>query len=160
MRLSIVILVIVAIFGVFAITSRDHSSDEKEQPVNSVQINRNSSVDDIVFEEGKANVYVFWGDGCPHCEEELKFFEQMDAEHLENYNLYAFEVWKNEDNAELMNQFAEAVGETVSGVPFTIIGEQSFSGFGGDMGEDLQKAIMAERHSDFDAYKKVTERSS
>ena len=51
--------------------------------------------------EQKVNIYFFHGDGCPHCEAEMKFFDNLEEEYKSKYNLYKFETWYNENNVKL-----------------------------------------------------------
>lgn len=55
----------------------------------------------IVKEDNKVNIYFFWGKGCPHCEQEHEFFENIKEKYGDYYNLYTFETWYNEENAKL-----------------------------------------------------------
>ena len=51
----------------------------------------------------EVNVYLFHGDGCPHCASEIEYLEEIEKEYNEvNINLY--EVWYNEDNQKLMKK--------------------------------------------------------
>lgn len=68
------------------------------------------------------DLYLFWGDGCPHCEKERIFLEQLKQKYPE-LSVHEYEVWGNSKNRDLMIEFAEKLNATVNGVPFTIIGE-------------------------------------
>ena len=50
----------------------------------------------------KVNVYFFRGDGCPHCAEAEEWFESINEELGDKYELKDYEVWNNQDNSELM----------------------------------------------------------
>jgi glutaredoxin len=74
------------------------------------------------------NIYLFWGNGCPHCEKEKKFF----AEILPNYpsvKLSTYEVYYNHSNVELMQKTANELGISAGGVPFLIIGNKEYVGY-------------------------------
>ncbi len=76
------------------------------------------------------NIYLFWGNGCPHCEEERPYLQLLnDSVYEGRLAIHEFEVWYDQDNAEYAEKFAEAYGETVNGVPMTYIGPNFFSGF-------------------------------
>lgn len=149
MRNKIIILLIAILIVVLIIVMIDYSSNNKSE------INRNSKIEDIVFEEKKVNIYLFWGDGCPHCKEELEFLESIYDEYKKYCNIYAFKVWYNQDNADFMIELADELGEEVSGVPYTIIGDKTFSGFGISMKKDLKSTIMNQHNKNFDVYKKL-----
>lgn len=94
-------------------------------------------------EKEKINVYIFRGEGCPHCEEALEFFDKLsgDEEYSKYYNLKQYEVWYNEDNAKLMQNVAKELNEEASGVPYIVIGKKTFSGFASSMEEEIKKEI-------------------
>lgn len=96
----------------------------------------------------KVNLYLFYGDGCPHCEEFMEHLKEVekDSKIKDMFNLVKLEVWYNEDNANLMNEVASALNTTASGVPFYVIGDKFFSGYAASMDEEINKAIQ-------DAYK-------
>lgn len=137
---------IVFVIAMSLLSSGSSGNNEEEK-------NGDSKVEDIVFEDGKVNIYFFKGDGCPHCEEEIEFLESIEEEYGEYFNLYSFEVWYNKDNAELMKKLAEKMEIKITGVPLTIIGEKHFSGFSSTMEEDFKKAIMEQSQNSFDVYK-------
>lgn len=94
-------------------------------------------------ESKKVNVYLFRGDGCPHCQEAEEWFDELknDEEYSKYYTLVDYEVWYNEDNASLMEKVAKDLGTEANGVPFIVIGEKYFSGFSKDMADDIKGAI-------------------
>lgn len=112
-------------------------------------INRNSDIDEIVFSKDKINIYIFWGYGCPHCEELFSFLESIHAEYEEYYNIYAFEVWRNENNGLLMDKFLEYFGDNVGprSVPYFIIGDQIFKGYSSNMNEEIINTIISKYNS-------------
>ena len=40
----------------------------------------------------KVIIYLFWGDGCPHCAKKKPFLEEMAAQNP-NIEVRAFEIW-------------------------------------------------------------------
>lgn len=106
----------------------------------------------ITKEPGKVNIYFFWGNGCPHCAEENKFFQEIESEYGKYYNLYRFETWYNDDNAELMKTFATAMGDKTKGVPYTVIGDQGFIGFPEEYKNQIKEAIKKSASTDYDIY--------
>ena len=53
---------------------------------------------DVVKEENKINLYLFRGEGCPHCKNEEKWLKQIKEKYGDYLNVYDFEVWYNEEN--------------------------------------------------------------
>ena len=82
----------------------------------------------------------------------MKFFESIEKEYGKYYNLYKFETWYDEKNAKIFNIFANAMSDEADGVPYTIIGEKSFSGFGGSSKEEFLKAIEEQYKNNYDVY--------
>ena len=94
---------------------------------------------DIDLSSNKPNIYIFWGDGCPHCKALAKFISKLPAETKDKVNIYSFEVWGNKDNKAFMKKFGKYLGQDVSGVPFMIIGDKIFDGYSsGDTKTDQQ----------------------
>lgn len=101
------------------------------------------------FAEGKKiNVYIFEGDGCPHCAEAIEWFEDTlaaDDEYKDYYKLVKYEVWYDEDNNSLMGEVAKALDTQASGVPFIVVGDKYFSGFSATSSPDeIKEAIKTQ----------------
>ena len=99
---------------------------------------------DIV--DGKVvDIYLFWGDGCPHCEEEKPFLYSLaQNEYRGRLAIHEYEVWYNDGNAMMGELFTKAYGREVTGVPATFIGAHFFAGFNESYIEDMTAAIEEE----------------
>ena len=114
-------------------------------------LNKDAELADIKREKGKVNIYMFWGNGCPHCKAQWETLETMRKKYPNDFNVYGFEVWYDHENLEILKKFAAAMGDDdVDAVPYTIIGEQSFSGAQNE--EMLKRTIFAEKNKSFDIY--------
>lgn len=100
----------------------------------------------LVHAESTANVYMFRGEGCPHCEEALEYFDSIKDKY--DFNLITYEVWYDETNSAMMQEVANALNEQVSGVPYIIIGKQTFNGYAESYNEQIEKAIQEEIKND------------
>ena len=109
------------------------------------------ALEDIKYDKNKVNIYLFWGNGCPHCEDFLDFLEE-NTDYKDLYTLNTFEVWYNQDNYNLMNEFATALDEDVTGVPFIVIGNKSFKGFSSSLEEEILNAIKEGHSNSYDVY--------
>ncbi|MFA6272326.1 MAG: hypothetical protein WC693_04465 [Patescibacteria group bacterium] len=89
------------------------------------------------------NIYFFWGNGCPHCAEEEPFLEQL-KEKYSNVEIRDFEVWYDKDNQKLLQSVGRLLDKNISGVPFTVVGEQTFSGYLSDdtTGASIEEAVL------------------
>lgn len=132
-------------------------NDTKAEGKNSI-INKKATVETIKFKEKKINVYFFWGDGCPHCEEEYEFWDSIIDDYKDKINhIYGLEVWNNKKNANNMKEFAKYKGDEIKGVPYTIIGEKSFIGFDKSKKKIIKKAIdeAYKNNNSYDVYKEM-----
>lgn len=109
-------------------------------------------VDNISYDENKVNIYLFWGNGCPHCENAMAFFESIEKEYGNYFKLNKFEVWYDKDNKEIMNQFASAMGDEAKGVPYIVIGNKSYKGFSESYKESIINAITSQYKNSYDVY--------
>lgn len=82
----------------------------------------------VYAQERQVNVYFFWGEGCPHCAHEKPFLERLEKKYPE-VKVYDYEVWNSGDNRKLLIEVGEKLNTNVSGVPFTVVGEQHFTGW-------------------------------
>lgn len=96
----------------------------------------------------KVNVYLFRGEGCPHCEEMLEFFDSIEEEFGQYYTMNTYEVWYNQDNADLMEEVAEKLGVSATGVPFLVIGDQTWNGYASSYDAEIEAKILSEYNSD------------
>ncbi len=92
-------------------------------------------------EDNKVNIYFFRGEGCSHCAEAEEFFESIQEEYGSYFKLVDYETWYNTENADLMEKVAEARGEEAQGVPYIIIGDQSWNGYSTDYDDEIKSKI-------------------
>lgn len=75
------------------------------------------------------DIYLFWGEGCPHCAKEKVFLTDLIEEKPE-IKLHDFEIYYNSENAKLMQEVANTLKTDSTGVPFLVIGDKGIVGFG------------------------------
>ena len=92
---------------------------------------------DKKVEKDKINIYFFRGEGCPHCAEEEKWFNEIMDEYKDYVNIYDFEVWHSKKNMNLLDKVKDKMGSSANGIPFTVIGEKYYVGF-----SDVTKSQM------------------
>lgn len=73
-------------------------------------------------------LYLFYGDGCPHCAAEEAFFPSLKQE-FPDLNIVRLEVWSDRKNADILSKVANEINITTSGVPVTVVGRQAVVGF-------------------------------
>ncbi len=85
-------------------------------------------------------IYLFWGDGCPHCEKAEAFLVPLD-DASDQIELRMYEVWNDKTNQKLFTDMAAANGFEPQGVPTIFIGDQHWVGFSDVIQAELQKKI-------------------
>ena len=117
-------------------STSDSTSKSTTQSTTEFAFNHESDID---LANNKPNIYIFWGDGCPHCKALAKFISKLPAETKNKVNIYSFEVWGDKDNKTLMKNFGKFLDQDVRGVPFMVIGDKIFDGYSsGDTKTDQQ----------------------
>jgi len=96
----------------------------------------------------KINVYLFWGNGCPHCEHAKEFFSSIEEEYGKYYNLVDYEVWYNEDNNDLAQKVNDELEANATGVPFIVIGDDYIKGYSSSMDEEIKETIVSQYEND------------
>ena len=109
----------------------------------------------------EVNVYMFRGEGCGYCAKALEWFEEIEESDGKYFNLITYEVWNDESNKALMDRVAKYMGEEVSGVPYIIVGKETFSGFDDTYKEKILNSINLEYAKNveerFDVIKDINE---
>lgn len=103
---------------------------------------KNATIEDVKKAENKKNLYLFYGDGCPYCERELAFLEQIYPEYQSYFNLYAFEIWNNQENKEFLNQVATLLDTKAGSIPYLVIGNEVIIGFNEERQTIIQDKIL------------------
>ena len=97
-------------------------------------------------ETKKVTVYVFRGSTCPHCHEAMDYFKKLIKKNdfKDIVEVRHLEVWKDDENFEIAKQVYAKMGhedEYKGSVPYIVIGEKEFSGFGSNTEEPIETAI-------------------
>lgn len=85
-------------------------------------------------------LYLFYSDGCPHCASEKEYLKLLQNKN-DNLEIIMYEVSSNEQNSKLMDQVKSKLGKNNPYVPFTVIGETSFTGFNSTFEKAIEEAI-------------------
>lgn len=72
--------------------------------------------------------YLFYGEGCPHCEEELVYLEKIKDKYPD-LEIKKFEIYYNQENSSLLREVAKVLEVNSGGVPFLVIGHDYFIGY-------------------------------
>ena len=87
-------------------------------------------------------IYIFRGSGCPHCYDALNFLYGLDGEYDDYINVVTFEVWENQNNAKLAKAVAAKLNDEFGGVPYIVVGDKTFAGFGSSTGTELIETAL------------------
>ena len=91
--------------------------------------------------EKEVTLYLFHGDGCPHCAEEIEYLDSIYNDY-EELKIVKYEVWYNEQNAELLSNVENAFEiKRTGGVPVTIIGDTVIRGYSETTSNKIKRAI-------------------
>ena len=83
----------------------------------------------IIFADTKKlNMYLFYGDGCPHCKA-LEGFLNDYLKDYDNVKLNKFEVWHDEENLNKLRDVIKIMNSKESGVPYLVIGNSVIVGY-------------------------------
>lgn len=97
-----------------------------------------------IIKADSIKVYLFYGDGCPHCAEEEKFFDKYLKENDE-VTLVKYEVWGSSENRLLLSKVQDKLNDHRSGVPFLVIGDNVILGYmDGVTDEKIKETINEE----------------
>ncbi len=102
-----------------------------------------------VFALNEVNLYLFWGDGCPHCEKEKEFLAELEKRYT-NLKIYKYETWGNSQNKEHLEKVRAFYGNENKGVPFTVIGDGVVSGFNDSRKEIIENLIRKYSLEDYE----------
>ena len=86
------------------------------------------------------NLYLFYGDGCPHCAREEDYLNEL-KEDYPFVNLIKYETWYNEENANLLSRVKNNLNINNSYVPFTVIGNLGLTGFNDNTKMQIESQI-------------------
>lgn len=149
---KILIISFVIFIFVFFIVLINISNKMNEEKIKST-ITMNSKLSDVVYDENKLNIYLFWGKGCPHCEEEWKFLNRIAPKYYDKIHVYGFEVWNSEENQKIMNEFKDKLNISKdSGIPLTIIEDKYYIGYDESYNDEILKLIKNNHKNSKDIY--------
>ncbi|PIP18202.1 MAG: hypothetical protein COY82_02590 [Parcubacteria group bacterium CG_4_10_14_0_8_um_filter_35_7] len=82
----------------------------------------------VAGDQSKIDVYLFYGQGCPHCESVKSFLSTFKVRYRQNLEIKEFEVYFDEVGKDLFADMAKAYGIEIEGVPTLFIGEEVIVG--------------------------------
>jgi hypothetical protein len=91
-----------------------------------------------------AMLHLFWAAGCPHCAKEKVFLDTLGKKYPK-LTIKEYEVTLNHENSELLQKVGTKLKIEVSGVPFTVVCGNSFSGYldHETTGKEIEEAVLS-----------------
>ena len=136
-KIKFLLVLLLAFMIPFAVFAEGEEAEASEEVTS-------AEVTDSGKSSKEVNLYFFRGEGCSHCAEAEAWFKSIEEEYGEYFKIVDYETWNDADNAELMQTVAKARGESADGVPYIIIGNQSWNGFAEDYEDEILAAIKSE----------------
>jgi thiol-disulfide isomerase/thioredoxin len=89
------------------------------------------------------DIYLFYGDGCPHCAKEREFVSSLEQKYGEKVVLHEYEVYYDSFNSKLFGDVVDRLGTGVAGVPLAVYGETFLVGYESDQtsGAEIESEI-------------------
>lgn len=85
----------------------------------------------IALAQDKPTMILFYGETCPHCKVEKGYIDELSKKY--DFNLVKYEVYFDQDNQRLMQEYADKLWARFDGVPVVIMANDYF------MGADFQE---------------------
>ena len=136
--LLFVVMISLFVLPISVLADKNNSKNE--------DVESNEKIDDEESDKkkSKVKVYFFHGDGCPHCADAEEFFDSLEDEYGDLFEVVAYETWYNEENSALLEEIGETRDETITGVPYILIGNKSWAGYASDYDDEIIDAIKDE----------------
>lgn len=95
----------------------------------------------IFASEKDLNIYLFYGDGCPHCAAEEKFLNEY-LKNDKSVKLHKYEIWYDTENAKKYKEVNKILNDNSNSIPYLIIGNNTISGYVEDItDEEIKNTI-------------------
>lgn len=88
----------------------------------------------------EVNLYVFYGQGCPHCASLLSFLNNIKDKYP-TLKIYENEVYQNNENRKLFEKLAGKFNTKIEGVPTVFIDDKVIVGYSNEIGVSLENEI-------------------
>jgi thiol-disulfide isomerase/thioredoxin len=90
----------------------------------------------------RLGLYVFWGEGCPHCEEQKPFLAELAARHP-GLVVHSHEIWLSDADHALFRTLARMHGIEAGAVPTVFVGGRAFIGDAPEIRRAIEATVEA-----------------
>lgn len=94
----------------------------------------------VVQAREKTTLYLFFGNGCPHCADAKTYLASIQSEYPK-MEVIGYEVFDDDANATLWQSVKKTLKSDSQGVPFIVIGERYLTGFAEYRKADITAAL-------------------
>ena len=91
--------------------------------------------------ENLVHIYLFYGEGCPHCAQAQPFFKGL-ADQYDGVILKTFEVYYNEENQQIFTDIAQKYGVEQMVVPMFFIGPYYLPGYSEEYDDAIEAVVV------------------
>jgi cytochrome c biogenesis protein CcdA/thiol-disulfide isomerase/thioredoxin len=89
----------------------------------------------------EVSLYLFWGQGCPHCEDQLPFIAGLERDYPA-LTVYRHEVWRDREHRALFHDMARAHGLRPGSVPMLFVGGRAWVGDSPAIRREVEAAVL------------------
>ena len=87
-------------------------------------------------------IYLFWGEGCPHCAQAKPFLESL-ANQSDQIIVRSYEIYYTPGNQEIFAAVCSTIGIEPRYVPTIIIGNRYWEGYSEQIAYEIQNVVAA-----------------
>lgn len=99
----------------------------------------------VLLPDHTVDAYVFWREGCPHCERALDWFTALETAQGAALRVHRLEISRNPALRDLLLDVVRDYRLDRAAVPLIVVGDTAFVGFldGESTGQEIEDAIRA-----------------
>lgn len=91
-------------------------------------------------QDPEVNIYMFWGEGCPHCEKARPVLQKIVDEDA-RIGYFEFEVYHDPENLQLFKEFGSHFGFEPQGIPTIFIGDRYWVGYSENIRAEIESYL-------------------
>ena len=142
-KIFLLVVLVVMLFPISSFAKTYYDDYATMNFVETLQAERMEIENKDYKEDSKqATIYIFRGQGCGYCRKLLAYLNSISSEYGKYFKVVSFEVWNDSKNSALMSKVANLKGDSANGVPYYIIGDETFGGYAEEYNDRIVKAIM------------------
>lgn len=92
-------------------------------------------------EDHPVYIYLFWGEGCPHCAKAKPYFESL-AQKYPQVIYRDYEIYYDAAGQKMFNDMAAALGFEISGVPTALVGQYLMVGYAEEYNSQIEEVVV------------------